>query len=196
MSSTGAKSHFPLLAAFALILLQAGPAHSAGDLCIRCTQPDDTYICRIRSGTSGSEGQQLFCIMSIAQQYGHGSCAVNLQNACSGRLVEYDLPQGLPDNTLHDRQAIREESDAEGAKVPSAAVPGAAREPKTLLEFTQQTAAATKKGIKSVGESTGEAIGSTGEKVEGFTKSIGEGVKQATQKTFNCITSLFTRCGE
>jgi hypothetical protein len=168
---------------------QGAAAQEQVDYCIRCTNPDDVYVCRVHSSSGNAEGQQFFCIMSIAQQYHHDSCTANTQaGACTGRLVVMEATQPGVDTSAP--QAPRE------AEAPAAETPPASKEPKTLVEFSKQTVKATEKGLKSVGETAGSALETTGEGVTSVAKKVGKNITKATGKTLKCVTSLFTDCGD
>ena len=182
----------------ALFGLSAAHADSQQDYCIKCTNPDLTYICRIVSSSTQTQGRQFLCIMNIAKEQGHDSCAAtNQTQACSGVLVQYEIsgssPQQIPtiDATTTTAPAILPE--AQDAKTGEA---------KTLVEFTKQATKATKKGLNSAGSdtkklftNTGKAIKKTGHKIKKFTNKVGSNIKSATKTTLKCITSLFFSCG-
>jgi hypothetical protein len=176
------------------LMLAAQPgraADSSVDYCIHCSNPDDIYVCRIHSAGGSAEGQQFLCIMNIAQQFKHDACTAEAhQDVCTGRLVEYEATTPPP---------IAPDDGMEASAPAYAATPPAAsetKEPRTLVEFSKQTAKATQSSIKSVGETTGKAINKTGEQIDTMTDKLGHKLKKVTVKTMNCITSLFTKCGE
>ena len=185
-----------------LLLLTAGAnpsvAGSQQDYCIKCTAPDETYICRIVSSSSQTRGKQFLCIMNIAKEHGHDSCTASAEaQNCSGVLVQYevagsDSPPVSADQTAAARPAPDLVPEPQSGKK---------SEPKTLVEFTKQTSTATKNGIKSAGndtkkaiKNTGIAIEKTGGKIKKFTGKVGGNIKKAGKTTMECITSLFFNC--
>ena len=181
-------------AAFALVALLwghgAANAQNQQDYCIKCSNPDETYICRIISNSAQSQGQQFLCIMNIAREQGHDSCAATTQSqSCSGVLVQYDLaglmPQGMP--------PARAPVTNEPGPYPDASPPRK-KEPETLVEFTKQTTKATKKGFQKIGSNTSKAFKKTGKKITKFSKNVGNGIKKTGKTTWNCLTSLFFNC--
>ncbi len=186
---------------FALMAVFAIPgqaiAQNQQDYCIKCSNPDETYICRIVSNSNSARGKQLFCIMNIAKEQGHDSCAATTQSqSCSGVLVQYEV-SGMPIDpapapTTHSNLATTDENTP---------LPKAADEPRTLVEFTKKATKATKTGIKSAGKdtskalkNTGKAIEKTGKNITKFTQKVGKNITKATKTTWKCITSLFFSC--
>ncbi len=169
-------------------------ADNQQDYCIKCSNPDETYICRITSKGDQSQGKQFLCIMNIAKDNGHDSCSATAQSgACSGILVQYevsmqDQPQSPVDTAITGPDEVLEADQAKG-------------EPKTLIEFTKQATKATSKGLKSAGrdtkkviKNTGKAIQKTGSKIKNFTDKVGGNIKSASKTTWRCLTSLFFNC--
>ena len=164
------------------------------DYCIKCTSPNETYICRISSQGGQSQGKQFFCIVNISKDQGHDSCSVSTQaGACSGVLVQYevtgsDQPQRPMDSASTTPDTPREVDEAKD-------------EPETLVEFTKQATKATSKGLESAGrdtkkviKNTGKAIKKTGGKIKDFTDNVGGNIKSASKTTWRCLTSLFFNC--
>ena len=175
-------------------------AQNQQDYCIKCSNPGETYICRIVSDSASTQGKQLLCIMNIAREQGHDSCAAtNQQQACSGVLVQYEVSgttaQQNPGSTNNDDQAMPRQAMPDqtmtGQTPPAAKATG---EPKTLVEFTKKATKATQKGIKSAGKDTSKAFKKTGKKITKFTKKVGKNITKATKTTWKCITSLFFSC--
>lgn len=178
---------FAMSAALPLGQLRAG---ESVDYCVHCVNPDTTYVCRVNAAASSAQGQQFLCIMNIAQQYGHDSCtAANQPDNCTGTLVVYDAI--VPDAR---KTAAVPEREAPPASPPQEATPAGSGEPRTLVEFSKQTAQSTKSGLQSVGRKTGEAIENTGEQIDGIANKLGRNIKKATSTTVKCLTSLFAEC--
>ena len=192
----------PASMVIAILFMLSGYTPSIGadsqDYCIKCANPEQTYICRIVSNSSQSKGKQFLCIMNIAKEHGHDSCTVNAQSeACSGVLVQYEVSGS--DQPQIPRMDINT-NPAPVAPPPSELNPNG--EPKTLIEFTKKATKATKKSMNSVGKdtskaikNTGKAIGNTGGKIKSFTSKVGSNIKSASKTTWKCITSLFFSCG-
>ena len=191
------------LMVFAWLLAGFSPAlaENQQDYCIKCSNPDETYICRITAKGGQSQGKQFLCIINIAKDRGHDSCSATAQSgACSGVLVQYEVSEeAQPQNpmdaaTTGPDEAL--EADQHGG------------EPKTLIEFTKQATKATSKGLNSAGKdtkkvikntgkaikNTGKAIKKTGGKIKDFTDKVGGNIKSASKTTWRCLTSLFFNC--
>jgi hypothetical protein len=178
---------------FAVLFSLAAAAEEQVDYCIRCTNPDVIYVCRVHSSDGSAQGQQFFCIMSIAQQFHHDSCAANTQaGTCTGRLVALEAQQpGIPAAAAEQEP----KAGAGPAAEPAQPLP-ATSEPKTLVEFSKQTVKATGKSLKSVTDTAGSALETTGEGVTSVVKKVGRNITKATDKTIKCVSSLFTQCGD
>jgi len=197
------KSRYMLKsAAMALLLLVSGQspaiADNQQDYCIKCTNPNETYICRISSNSSQTQGKQLLCIMNIAREHGHDSCAATTEaHACSGVLVQYKVNgSGMPQAPVEKASTIPAHEQP-----PVAPVDATKKEPETLVEFTKQAGTATKKSLQSAStdtgnaiKNTGKAISDTGSQIGHFTGKVGSNIKKATTTTLKCITSLFSNC--
>ena len=195
-----------------ILLLAAGMPLWAdeADYCIKCSgpgqAPDKTYVCRIRAEGGSAQGRQLYCIMNIARDNGHDSCAArSMAGGCEGTLVTYAISGGLPAAPAAPAPAIP-------AGLPSASRPdeekqhhSAQKPPRTLIEFSKQAARDTskgfrklgrntQKGFRKLGRNTAKAIKKTGRKITRFTKKLGNNISKATRTTFNCLTSLFSNC--
>ena len=184
------------LMVFAWLLGGLSPAlaDNQQDYCIKCSNPDETYICRITSKGGQSQGKQFLCIMNIAKDQGHDSCSATTQSgACAGVLVQYEVSQEAQPQSPIDA--------ATTGPVDAPEADQAAGEPKTLIEFTKQATKATSKGLKSAGKdtkkvikNTGKAITKTGGKIKDFTDKVGGNIKSASKTTWRCLTSLFFNC--
>jgi len=184
------------LMVFASLLggLSLALADDQQDYCIKCSNPDETYICRITSKGGQTKGKQFLCIMNIAKDQGHDSCSATAQlGACSGVLVQYQVS--------NERQPQSSTDAAATGPIDAPEASQAAGEPKTLIEFTKQATKATSKGLKSAGKdtkkvikNTGKAIKNTGGKIKNFTDNVGGNIKSASKTTWRCLTSLFFNC--
>ncbi len=198
---------FPLLIAAVVSAIPAvASAASQQDYCIKCANPDETYICRIVSDNSrNTQGKQFLCIVNIARERGHDSCMASSQpQGCSGVLVRYEVPRSERTPGTGAGMIPRPPLASAPAPVPAPVTrvtPPADKEPETLVEFTRQATKATQKGLKSAGSgttkairNTGKALSDTGSKITNFTSKVGSNIKKATQSTLKCLTSLFSNC--
>ncbi len=194
MCGTLAKKITVMVFAWLMGGLSLAFADGQQDYCITCSNPDETYICRITSKGGQSQGKQFLCIMNIAKDNGHDSCSATAQlGACSGVLVQYEVsPQDQPQRPV---------DAATAGPIEAPQADQTAGEPKTLVEFTKQATKATSKGLKSAGEdtnkiikNTGKALKKTGGKIKDFTDKVGGNIKSASKTTWRCLTSLFFNC--
>ncbi|MCF6198263.1 MAG: hypothetical protein L3J67_02490 [Hyphomicrobiaceae bacterium] len=165
-------------------------AQNQQDYCIKCTNPGETYICRVVSNSNSAQGKQLLCIMNIAREHGHDSCAATTQSqSCSGVLVQYEVS-----GTMTTPGPPRPVNSALATPSQTAPPQRTTGEPRTLVEFTKKATKATKKSFKSAGKDTSKAFKKTGKKITKFTKKVGKNITKATKTTWKCITSLFFSC--
>ena len=195
MSSSLAKASIVTALFGWLSAFMTAHAASQQDYCIKCTAPNETYICRISSNSGQTQGKQFLCIVNIAREYGHESCAATTQSAsCSGVLVQYEVSAPSPPLITNDHHITTKQE----ATTPSTKQD---KEPRTLVEFTKKATTATKKGLKNAGrdtkkviKKTGKVLSKTGGKIKDFTSAVGNKFTKATKTTLKCITSLFSRC--
>jgi hypothetical protein len=169
---------------------QSALAENRQDYCVKCVNPDQTYICRIISNSAQTQGKQFLCIINIAKEQGHDSCTATAQSlSCSGILVQYEISGSPAPQTSADNIAATVKPTT-----PAQTKGHQDDEPRTLVEFTKQATKATKNNIKSAGKNTGKAIKKTGKKITKFTSKVGRNIEKATKTTLKCITSLFSSC--
>ncbi len=207
--------------ATALLLFIAtglGPA-SAELICMSCSEPDQTYICDVDTpdGTPGSGALQLYCAISIARDHNHGSCTFRRVEAaqCQGTRLTYTY-QG-PRNPLPDEsrdlavqepgndEQFRTEVDSVEPGEPSEQQGKKNKEPKTLVDFTEQAVENSADQLKKTGKAVGDATAKTGEfvaestkkageNISGAAKKVGKSVQESTKSTWKCLTSWFSDC--
>jgi hypothetical protein len=163
----------------------AGPA-GAQEYCVACSEPNVIYRCVIEGAQpGGGQPLQMLCITTLAKQGGHATCGVKRGTVfeCDGAVkripwVALNAPQ-QPDPAPALPWAAQPASKPEpaAAPVPPAAAPPPAppapdAPPQTVLELAKRANEDTAKQMKKAGET----------------------VKDATIKTWDCVSSLFTRC--
>lgn len=176
------------------------------DLCVACSAPEQTYVCRVNAprADAGDNALQLFCVVKTAKDGGHASCAVRRETGvpCDGpvRLYTYDgpaIPQSLRSNA---RQAPQRPPGQDDIAIP-AAPPQKGGEPETLVDMTSRAVDAGKGGVKSTGKAVGKAAGGTGRVIGKAGKSAGKqvgkgvrGAKSAARYAYDCVKSFFRNC--
>ena len=201
--------HGLIAAGFAIIALFPGLAHAQQNagICVRCMEPDETYLCQI----SGAEAvplraRQFYCVMKLAQRKDHASCAArnSEQGACNGTIATLTYDGPAIGQTESDENTVQ--NAMEGQDNPNAAVekkePG---EPETLVDLTKQAVGASQKGLQKAGETTKNVLSKAGESVSSAAKSTtntvtsaaknaGNTVSKAAKATLNCVITLFNNC--
>ncbi|HLC07784.1 MAG TPA: hypothetical protein VJK06_00695, partial [Methyloceanibacter sp.] len=70
------------------LIVCAVPSALAGEAsyCITCTNPDQTYICKVAAGGSKpSDALKLYCVIRTAKEGHHASCSAERSSpACNG----------------------------------------------------------------------------------------------------------------
>lgn len=172
--------------AVALFAVLASGAVAAQGVCVDCAEPNRNYRCTVKDGEraqsvrGGGRALEFLCISEIARTGGHQSCRVNTSYSgpCIGQSYEIDLAKGLPEAIVVGKPAEAEGKGAQPAPaVPT--VPAKKGPPQTLEELAKDTVAKSKEQISAADQSVRKA----GDKVGG-----------AMQKTWECLTSLFSRC--
>jgi hypothetical protein len=142
----------PLRAALAAGLLACVLVPAWADeasYCVTCTNPDQTYRCRVNAGGSKpSDALKLYCIIRTAKEGHHGSCsAERASSTCNGveKVYSYDGPmpkdlaadprvKSLADKIEHNQKAF-EKPQGDG--------------PKTLVELTGRAVNASRQGWRN-----------------------------------------------
>ena len=161
-----------LLAAFAVSAFLSASANplAAQEYCVSCTDPPALYRCIIDGARpGGSQPLQMLCITAMAKEGQHGTCGVKGGTVfdCNGQVKR--VPWAA--NSEPGQGPVQEPAKAPPA---SAATKDPGQPPATVEEMAKQANQKTAEQAKALGQSVGDA----------------------TKKTWNCIASLFTRCGE
>jgi len=197
------------LGALIMLSLPVSQARTA-EFCVTCYGPPAQYRCAVSQDgeLTAPPGAQLPCIKQLALQGGHKSCAVARQGPgeCAGKLLiispdpATQIPPNLPINK--PTEAASPETAGEPYQKPTGENPENAEatnpdavetqgEPKTVVELAKRTAESSKKNIKNAGKAVVNAAKSTG----GQIKNAGKYVGSTAKTTWDCIISLFTKCG-
>jgi hypothetical protein len=158
----------------------------AQEYCVACTEPNAVYRCAIDGAQpGGSQPLQMLCITAMAKQGGHGTCGIKRGTVfdCDGqvrRIPWAALNQPAPGQpapvqpTPGQPPASGKQSAVEPPPPAQAAEPKPDPDepPKTMLELAKRA----------------------NEKSKEQAKSNAEAFAKATKKTWDCMTSFFTRC--
>jgi hypothetical protein len=196
-----------LLFAFALTPPEAAADQS--ELCIVCSQPAQTYRCRVDTANAspGKEALRLYCIFRTAKDGSHKSCAAqrNADSACEGPVKAYsyagpEIPEKLR-STVRKMRENRTGDDRFGDNRPADAPLREDGPPETLVEMGSRAVDAGRQGVRSTGGAVRDVTGSTGRAIGKVGKTAGEqvgrtvrGAGSAARFTYDCVLSLFTDC--
>ena len=210
-------SRFLTLTLFsALLPLTQALAQAPQSFCVICEGPAKTYLCQLdqKGGTATTAAMKLHCIVNIAKDHKHSSCAArkNAAQTCQGEIVSYSYVGGTTrtDETDHassngnDRilpsgkpepknQAVYDKTAPNGQE-PLEQKPPGNDEPKTLVELTDKAVKNSGKQLKKAGDAIGKTVSDTGKAVADTTKKVGKQIGNAAKSTFDCVISLFSKC--
>jgi hypothetical protein len=158
-------------------------AARAQEYCVVCARPNAVYRCVIDGAQpQGGQPLQMLCVTAMAKAGSHGSCSVT-----GGTVFDCNGPvRRVPwSATNAPAAAIAPQQPAAGAQADPPASPGSNSEgpPQTVVEMARRA-----------NQQTGEQMKKAGENITQGAKSVGNAVSNATKKTWDCMTSLFTRC--
>jgi hypothetical protein len=177
-SRVGLSVHAFFSIAVGSVAFGVAPA-AAQEMCVTCSGPAATYRCTVEKseklatfGAAGDRILQLVCAKELARSDRHESCSAKREAPaqCLGELRE------IPLASVIEAASAAAPKQAPVAPVPPAApaappVPAADPKdapPRTMLELAKRTGETSKKQLEKVGT--------------------------AAERTWDCITSLFSRC--
>jgi hypothetical protein len=135
-----------------LLLCAVQMAARAGEAsyCVTCKNPDQTYVCRVDAGgRKAGDALKLYCIIRIAKEGHHGSCAAEQDSAgCHGvqKVYSYDgpVPEDLASDprVKHFTDKIKRDQQTFDDKPKG-------DQPKTMVELTSRAVSASRKGLRN-----------------------------------------------
>lgn len=156
----------------------AGQAR-AQEYCVSCTGPDAIYRCTIDGAQPrGGQSLQMLCVTAMAKEGGHATCAVKGGTVfdCNGPLKRVPwVSLNAPATETARPPSPPPQQPAAGTQPQDPNAP-----PKTVEEMARRA-----------NEKTADQMRKAGESMKQGAKSVGE----ATKKTWDCMISLFTKCG-
>jgi hypothetical protein len=189
--------------------------------CVTCTNPDQTYVCRVNAGGSKpSDALKLYCIIRTAKEGHHSSCSAESDSTtCNGveKVYSYDGP--LPSDIASDPRVKQFINKVEQEQKAFARPEGNA--PKTLVELTGRAVSASRQGLRNarsaLGSSqstdqplTGEPLPLNRSQAPLAAENIPEGkldapepgrvqrassaVSSFARKSYRCVVSFFRNC--
>jgi len=126
------------------------------DYCVTCKSPDEVYRCRVTGvGSKPSDALKLYCVIRLAKEGKHASCAAEAATAsCVGlvKVYNYDGPT-LPENITSDSRVRGLEQKVERNQRDFAKPEGNA--PKSLFELGGRAVSASKRRLRNASEAIG-----------------------------------------
>jgi len=133
------------------LIVCAVPSALAGEAsyCVTCTNPDQTYICRVTAGGSKpSDALKLYCVIRTAKEGHHASCSAERSSpACIGveKVYSYDGP--MPEDFASDAR-IKNLTDKIEQNQKAFEKPKG-DQPKTLVELGGRAVSASRQGLRN-----------------------------------------------
>ncbi len=157
----------------------------AQEYCVSCSEPNGLYRCIIENARpGGGQSLQMLCVTTMAKAGGHATCSVKRGTVfdCDGQIrrIPWSAVEALP-----PPPAATEQSALPPPPAPPAAAPKSdpQQPPQTMVDLAKQANEQTKEQLKQAGDNVKQSA-----------KSVGQAIGTATKKTWDCMTSLFTRC--
>lgn len=183
----------------ALVLAWASITASAGEICVVCSEPQQSYRCGFEGETAApasGAGFQLACVKELATRGGHKSCSIDRARAtgpCEGLLVA--LPHPGEAGSAATAPAVATVPVIQPAPGP---VPVPAAAPITPKDEPPATVEALAKATVEQSKRDWEKANAT---VKETTSEAGQGLKKAgnafgtaVKKSWDCVASLFSAC--
>ncbi len=138
-------------------LIAFAPFARAGhvDYCVTCKNPDETYRCRVTGGGKPSDALKLYCVIRMAKEGHHSSCAAEAATpSCVGlvKVYNYDGPT-VPQELTSDPRVRELKQKVEKNQREFEQPQGNA--PKSLFELGGRAVNASKKGLRNAGSAIG-----------------------------------------
>ena len=139
-----------------------------------CTEPPAVYRCVIDGAKPGGRHPlQTLCVVAMTKEGRHAACSVK-----GGTVFDCNGPVKRVPWAAYNSGATEPIADAPAAEKGD-------QPPRTVEE-----------ALKRANDKTAEQLKQANEKIKSQAQSVGQGVGEAAKKTWACISSLFTRCGE
>ena len=203
-----------LLGVGLLMAVPSGAWAAEGALfCVRCSSPDVNYLCAREDALAADTAMKFYCIERASKQAGHAFCSIqkNAQNCVDPKMTFiYTLPSSAParvaaPSTAGNARAFGKAGpemvgpslpQQQGAVEPAeqAVQSGQSKPPQTLLEATSHLARNAKQGMDKIGKNFGKAVKKTGAGIKNVTEKTGSLIKETGKKSWNCLSSFFTKC--
>jgi hypothetical protein len=178
------------VATAAVTIAVAGTARADGELCVVCEGPTAVYRCLADGGDPAARvasGLPIRCVTEIARRGPHERCRIDKTRSvatCTGLIVTVtppppplatpvvDAPPVAPSPPAPPPTAEGTPPAAKPDKPPETVAALATQAAKTSTETVKETSAAASRQIENAGSAVGSAL----------------------RKSWECVSSLFSRC--
>jgi hypothetical protein len=164
------------------VMLALWGVAEAQEYCVQCSEPNALYRCVIDGAQpQGGQPLQMLCVTAMAKAGGHATCSVKRGTVfdCDGPVKRVPWAAITAPATAPQPQ----QPAAAGTQGDPASKPSSEGPPQTVVEMA-----------KRANQQTADQMKKAGENITQGAKSMGDAVSNATKKTWECMTSLFTRC--
>lgn len=162
------------LLVFVTLLAIAGGAR-AQEYCVACTEPSAQYRCVIENAQpGGATPLQTLCVTAMSKAGNHATCAIKRGTVfdCTGPVKRVPWVSAINDV---------------GPPAPPKPDPAKQSDPKAPPRTVEEMADRANK-------KTAEDMKKAGDNMKEGAQNVGEGVSKATKKTWECLSSLFSKC--
>jgi hypothetical protein len=141
----------PILAALAACVSACAASPALAEearYCVTCTNPDQTYICRVTAGGSKpSDALKLYCVIRTAREGHHASCSAVRRAACDGIEKVYSYEGPMPEDLASDPRVnnVRERIEQERKAFDTPSGDG----PDTLVKLTGRAVSASRQRLRN-----------------------------------------------
>jgi hypothetical protein len=151
------------------------PQAAAQEYCVACKEPPAVYRCVIEGARPGGrQPLHKLCADAMAKEGRHAACDVK-----GGTVFDCNGPiKRVPWAAYNGAANPVAEAPPSPAKAPEGP-------PRTVEEM-----------VKRANAKAAEQLKEANEKVKSQAQALGHSLGEATRKTWQCLSSLFTRCGE
>jgi hypothetical protein len=128
-------------------VLLAPPARAGEAVyCVTCSNPDQTYLCRVTGeGSSQNDALKLYCIVRTAKDGHHASCsATSKVEGCNGVVKVYGYGGPSLPNEITEDPRVKKLMSRVARDRNTFAKPQGSSEPKTLVELTGRAMSASR----------------------------------------------------
>jgi hypothetical protein len=175
--------------------------------CVTCTNPDQTYVCRVTAGGSKpSEALKLYCVIRTAKEGHHASCSAVRGAACDGIEKVYSYEGPMPEDLASDPRVKNVQERIEREQKAFDKPKG--NDSDTLVKLTGRAVSASRQRFRDARSALGgsdepadqllpeeQAPVATSEATQAY---AGEGTDTSrpgfARRSYRCVMSLFRNC--